>query len=744
MTRSRTPRSRLLTVAALLTAGPLLAQDCLDYGDYFPDPAPPGPRIHGPGDTQVVAASGGLLCLSTDACVQVFDVTDPENPVFLAVADVLAGCMIMYNGYLYTSRDTGGLSVVDLAEPKAPRILDGVPLPEGGLDFSIRDKYLYVSVGYNASGLVIFDLFDPAQPQRRSTVSAPLGRSVCVDKVRAYLTAPSIDGDFSFVTAIDITDPDSPVLLGTAGFSGRAINTDIVGQVLYAATPGLGLRLFDVSSPTGISHIMTMSDLIGCQDVVLAPPYGYVTVWGRGGINQVFSLTIADPTAPLVLAAANVTNEERDLVHDDGWLYLATDELSPELVDARVPTAPIARHWNGSTPLVPLHASGVAAMGDLVYVGDPSGDPIKVFDLSDPATPTLLGGVAGEDRGGRLCIHGELLYQIVNPVEPDPANRLLVYSLAQPAAPQLIGSLDLESFKVYLDAGPGAVYMPLNGLIHIIDTSDPTGPVYVGVENPPGYGTNTQVAIADGVAYCPLRGDGILTYDVTVPSVMVPLGGIDFGYAIEVRVHGDMAVAASEDDYFVTLDVSDPASPKVLAQVSTPESTRNVNLDWPLAYIAGESGQLWIYDVREPANPVLIGETQFLTLGNAIDLAGPWVVSAMSAGGLGLGWRACLDPTAAPDEIPGAGLVLSTYPNPFNPAVNVSFSLDRASAVRLVVHDLAGRHLVTLASGPFPRGDHRLTWRGLDAGGRSLGSGTYLLRMEAGDRVSSRKVTLIR
>ena len=66
-----------------------------------------------------------------------------------------------------------------------------------------------------------------------------------------------------------------------------------------------------------------------------------------------------------------------------------------------------------------------------------------------------------------------------------------------------------------------------------------------------------------------------------------------------------------------------------------------------------------------------------------------------------------------------------------------------AAPVRLAAFDIAGRHVRLLASGPKEAGPHQVTWDGLDDGGRRLGPGVYLVRLQVGRDIVVRKTLLI-
>jgi hypothetical protein len=88
---------------------------------------------------------------------------------------------------------------------------------------------------------------------------------------------------------------------------------------------------------------------------------------------------------------------------------------------------------------------------------------------------------------------------------------------------------------------------------------------------------------------------------------------------------------------------------------------------------------------------------------------------------------------------PDAVTLGPNYPNPFNPATRISYSLPRESRARLTVLDQAGRTVAVLTDARQSAGLHELQF---DASG--LASGTYFYRLEAGGSSQTRRMVLIR
>ena len=81
----------------------------------------------------------------------------------------------------------------------------------------------------------------------------------------------------------------------------------------------------------------------------------------------------------------------------------------------------------------------------------------------------------------------------------------------------------------------------------------------------------------------------------------------------------------------------------------------------------------------------------------------------------------------------------SIYPNPFNPATTIQYSMSLTTNLTIDVIDIMGRNIATLHRGVQVAGVHNLNW---DAS--KVASGIYLIRMQAGSQALIRKVTLIK
>jgi hypothetical protein len=79
------------------------------------------------------------------------------------------------------------------------------------------------------------------------------------------------------------------------------------------------------------------------------------------------------------------------------------------------------------------------------------------------------------------------------------------------------------------------------------------------------------------------------------------------------------------------------------------------------------------------------------------------------------------------------------YPNPFNPSTSIDFNLPSQGFVSLKIFDLAGKEVADLVNGNLNAGQYKYTF---DAS--ELSTGVYFYKLQSGDFVQTRKMTLIK
>lgn len=95
-------------------------------------------------------------------------------------------------------------------------------------------------------------------------------------------------------------------------------------------------------------------------------------------------------------------------------------------------------------------------------------------------------------------------------------------------------------------------------------------------------------------------------------------------------------------------------------------------------------------------------------------------------------------------NMPAAFSLEDLLPNPTGGRVAIRYGLPRPTAVRLSVYSTAGTLVRALRSGVQDAGCYRVSWDGRDEQGREARAGVYLMRLEAGSSVATRKLVVQR
>ena len=137
-----------------------------------------------------------------------------------------------------------------------------------------------------------------------------------------------------------------------------------------------------------------------------------------------------------------------------------------------------------------------------------------------------------------------------------------------------------------------------SGSLEIFDMADPLHPVHLGTLATSG--SVRDLVVVGNVAYLAEGDSGLLTVDVTDPMSPSVLAGWSSADGQDVEVEGTTAYLLTDDSFF-TIDVSDPSSPSELGNVGYGGTG--------LAVAAGHAylmPELRILDVSDPGSPAVV------------------------------------------------------------------------------------------------------------------------------------------
>ena len=96
------------------------------------------------------------------------------------------------------------------------------------------------------------------------------------------------------------------------------------------------------------------------------------------------------------------------------------------------------------------------------------------------------------------------------------------------------------------------------------------------------------------------------------------------------------------------------------------------------------------------------------------------------------------------EDVPSSFLLYNNFPNPFNSTTTINYDLPKDTGVILKIYNLLGQEVKTLVNRNQMAGYQSVQWNGKDDLGNSVNSGTYLYRLEAGDKIQVKKMVYLK
>lgn len=296
-----------------------------------------------------------------------------------------------------------------------------------------------------------------------------------------------------------------------------------------------------------------------------------------------------------------------------------------------------------------------------------------------------------------------------------------------------VGDSQSDSVRVLLGAGNGTFQ---------IATSLRTGmgPYSIAIADMNGDGNPDLIVGNEGsyqascrtVSVLPGNGDGTFGAKTDFGAARTPAA------VAVVDLNGDaspdVVVADNTGNRVaVLLDQSQCTAVRVLS-LSAVREPGGILVQWALAYEAYEVSQVMLYrsDLLAPSGRAWVAALQ-TPAGSYMDASAPadevryWLETVDRTGGVEL-----FGPiSVSPDGMLAPWSAGVPCPNPFRQGTRVSLRLPVATTILATVHDVMGRQVARLLSGPLPDGDHEIAWDGRDYRGQRAPDGAYFIRIES-------------
>jgi len=549
----------------------------------------------------------------------VIDVADPTTPTVTGSLDLpdVPNSITVSGSNALVADSSGGLIVVDVSTPSAPRILERIPTSRSAAGVGLSDA---TGTAWVASGPIL--------------EAMALGCAGCAGlDVEAIPASVTTGGD---TTTVTVTVHD---LLDNA-LSGQLVSgTSDLGTVTSFTDNGDGTydAVFTSGSVSGTAHINLSVNGDSCTTT------GEVEVVCAGGAADVPSglevTSITDGSITLewdvssgavgytvyrdgqvmdtIGDGSTVTFTDTDVLPGTEHCYQvsATDACGGETSRSeRVCGSSTGRpascvHPLTADPMDFLNSGDVrdaAVSGDLLATADEYG--ATLWDVSDPSLPVRIGTVEAPASGAAVVFAASDRLLLLT-TEPS----LQVVDTSNPATPTIVGSVGIPGFDPQAVAVSGSTALVAAGDLQVVDISDVTAPVVTGSAVTPGaaYG----VAVSGSIVVVADNDGGLQVVDVTNPVVPTITGSLALpGRARGVAVSGTTACVADADGGLQVVDFSDPTAPYIMGAADTFGWASRVVLSGPTVFITSSdmTGYPWeqgllAVDVSDPAAPAVEG-----------------------------------------------------------------------------------------------------------------------------------------
>ncbi|MCY1021364.1 LVIVD repeat-containing protein [Pyxidicoccus sp. MSG2] len=288
----------------------------------------------------VVSANVAYLRPGKPGGISVFDVTDRRNPVLKKVIslpdDQLWNSVWAKGDALYVASQDTGIVVFDISNPADPQLVRRVPssAPLAVHTVLVDGDRLYGMGLWPSSNTLVFDVSQPLEPVLLQRLAFPLvGPYDGAHDAFAYQGKLYISHFEGGLKVVDVENPDNMKLLGTYTYPNTTAHHNAVGTFAGRTlvfeggeNHGAHLRVLDASDPAHIVKIgeFKLRPTTSIHNILLVGTRLYVA-WYQEGVRV---LDVSNPTKPRQVAYYNTHRET-----DPG----RTDDVFEGAIGIRVP-----------------------------------------------------------------------------------------------------------------------------------------------------------------------------------------------------------------------------------------------------------------------------------------------------------------------------------------------------------------------------------------------------------------------
>jgi len=294
--------------------------------------------------------------------IAILDVSDPTSPQEIStfLPDIPTSRILhVADGYLYAYGPSGNLQVIDIDPPESPETVAEYTIESEVKDVHASNGRLYLTSRRN---FYIFDISGPGQLDLLSSVQADqFLYDFCVDGGYAYSIIANTDtiildieppetayiagyvasasgahdvqiidntcyaGGNKKLTTLDVTDPENPVITGTAFSDGYIFGVYTDGSFAYVdVDAGEILNVYEYQ-PSGVPEFVNSIDLLTPFYDPYIPAFERVDNYLYVGTDTFHVIDISSPDSPVIVGSIPDQGFYRWFCHQDQYLHTVSN-----------------------------------------------------------------------------------------------------------------------------------------------------------------------------------------------------------------------------------------------------------------------------------------------------------------------------------------------------------------------------------------------------------------------------------
>jgi|GEM_PF-6386250 len=662
--------------------------------------------------------------------------------------------MTIYENYIFCFCSEDRIILIDISDPCHPFCVENVYSEFNNISsFAIDNNTLYCTRNCEICEIMVIDISNPLNPTLTNSFSTEWSNwRITINSGYAYIlkkvyVLPECNES---IIIVNLSDMESLQIVSeiSGGQNEPFWGYSVEGNRLYLKRDNLGFTIYDIRTPQMPVYIGSTNTDPGFYDyernsIEIIGNYAYVSRTHR----RFNIIDISDPTRPSIVNTY-VVSGYRDFGLFNSFLFLCGSDKSFSILDITNPAEPTMEiDYQYNTRLYQRMAakdSTLYVMKTFDSVIDES-DGVSVFDISSQGIPEL----ACEYRGVffiDMHIAGDYAYLI-------PFGQIV--DLNSPERFEVIGNLHSDtSNRFFRTFAHSENYLfsvdDLSGKVLAYSLSNPADPQLIG-EVPFQRSEISQIMLCDNTL-CMMRdyGSTFVVVDISDPSnPVITNNDLDLSCTHATQNENHLMTYNEENNILSVYDLTDPYNPEPIYSFNMPLPDNfhfsTMFSRGPYIFLNGSLGSfksdLYIVNIADSENPFIAASFEDYFEFRDIEIYDDvFYLSAVSTF-YAFDYSNVLSATKIPViTIPDHFSINRTFPNPFNPTLNVEVSLPQMGNLEVSVFNLLGQQVATLANQTRQAGTHTFTFDG-----SNMASGIYFVKASLPGQVTQmQKVVLMK